>query len=296
MTLSKSRLRRAVTVLLIVVGCLLLGAVLLGVLNATVGKGEWNFGWSSYRYDDKNYEIGNGSIPYAGITRIEIDWIDGRVELVPCDDAYISLSESTENHLTDAARLRWKVSEDGRTLTVKYRASSWILGSGEKNINKSLCVRIPEKILASMEHLELTAAGADLMLQKISLRSASLLTTSGSVTVSEGGFSSLSVSSETGKIKLHTDVKDRLTVASARGDVEWNTNVCSAESAIETKSGRVSMALPEEVSFALEYQTVSGVMMSDLPLEGATPHWTRGDGASKIKITTQSGSLRIAKK
>ena len=58
-----------------IVGGLILGAILLGVLNGLVGKGEWNLGWTNYRYDDSAYHTGEGTIPAPALEKIELDEI-----------------------------------------------------------------------------------------------------------------------------------------------------------------------------------------------------------------------------
>ena len=77
-----------------VVGGLIVGAILLGVLNGLVGKGEWNLGWTNYRYDDTAYDVGEGSIAAPNVEKIDLDWIDGNVRVVLCQDAYISITEA----------------------------------------------------------------------------------------------------------------------------------------------------------------------------------------------------------
>ena len=126
--------KKPLIILLIIVAALLVGAVILGVLNALVGKGKWTFGWTDYSYDDADYEVGDGSIPATRITSIDLDWIDGNVRIIACKDAFLSLTESTDSELTEASRVRWQVNELGE-LSIKYRKSSFFLG---KTHNKNL--------------------------------------------------------------------------------------------------------------------------------------------------------------
>ena len=114
-----------------IIGGLVLGAILLGVLNGLVGKGEWNLGWTNYRYDDSAYHKGQGTIPAPALEKIELDWIDGSVTVVICQDAYVSVSESAPAELTEKTQLHWFVSEDGKTLSIKYRGSSSFFGTNK---------------------------------------------------------------------------------------------------------------------------------------------------------------------
>lgn len=118
------KLKKMLPILAIVVGALILGAIVVGILNALLANGTWSFGWSDYRYDDSNYRIGDGTIAAPNVTEIEVDWIDGRIEILPCDDMFLSVTEFSANELTEDSRLRWRVSEDGKSLSIKYRKSS----------------------------------------------------------------------------------------------------------------------------------------------------------------------------
>ena len=142
------KLKKALKIVGITAAGLMLAAVLVGVLNAVIAGGKWQFGWTDYRYDDRGYKAGEGSVMGDDITAIDIDWIDGCVEVVICQDRYISLSEQSDEALTEEGKLHYRVSADGKTLSVKYRASSWYFGNSQ-NKNKKLTVRIPEHMLES---------------------------------------------------------------------------------------------------------------------------------------------------
>ena len=76
------KFKKPLTVIAIVMGALLLGAVVMGVLNALVADGAWHFGWESYRYEDSGYEIGGASVP-------------SRTSLKPNSPAFRPLPSST---------------------------------------------------------------------------------------------------------------------------------------------------------------------------------------------------------
>ena len=105
----EKRLKRVAVIAAITMGAFLLLAIVLGVLNALVGDGRWNFGWNDYRYDDEGYEVGEGTVPHTGITAIDLDWIDGGVEIVACPPGKkltkISLLSGGERALTAIAIL-----------------------------------------------------------------------------------------------------------------------------------------------------------------------------------------------
>ena len=165
-----------------IVGGLILGAILLGVLNGLIGKGEWNLGWTNYRYDDSAYHKGQGTVPAPALEKIELDWIDGNVTVVICQDAYVSVSESAPAELTEKTQLHWFVSEDGKTLSIKYRGSSSFFGT-TKDKEKDLILRIPEKLMEQLQTLNINAISSNVMISDIIIDNIDVKTASGNVTI-----------------------------------------------------------------------------------------------------------------
>ena len=165
-----------------VLGGLIVGAILLGVLNGLVGKGEWNLGWTNYRYDDSAYRTGERTIPAPAVESIDLDWIDGSVTVVICQDAYISVSETAPAELTEKTQLHWFVSEDGKTLSIKYRGSSSFFGTN-KDKEKDLILRIPEKLLGQLQTLNINAVSSNVTVSNIIIENINVQTASGNVKI-----------------------------------------------------------------------------------------------------------------
>ena len=165
-----------------ILGGLIVGAILLGVLNGLVGKGEWNLGWTNYRYDDSAYQTGEGTIPAPAVESIDLDWVDGNVTVVICQDAYISVTEKAPAELTEKTQVHWCVSEDGKTLSIKYRGSSSFFGTN-KDKEKDLILRIPEKLLEQLQTLNINAVSSNVTVSNIIIENINAQTASGNVTI-----------------------------------------------------------------------------------------------------------------
>ncbi len=196
------RLRKASRIAGITVGVLIVGAIVLGILNALVADGTWTFGWNDYRYDDSGYTVGDGSVPAEKITRIDLDWIDGSVTVVPCEDMFISLSERSETPLTDETRVHWRVEENG-VLSVKYRASSWFFGTG-KNKEKELILRVPKAFFEELTELTIHTATSEVRIEGIAAPGTTLYITTerGDALVSRSTFYRTVIDSEKGEVTL----------------------------------------------------------------------------------------------
>ena len=232
------RMKKATIILSIVTGVLLLAAILFGVLNALIGDGQWTLGWNDYRYDDKDYEVGSGSIPTDRITGLEIDWIDGEVLIVSCQDTYPSITEESEDEteLPSSAQVRWKVDENG-VLSIKYRKSSWFFGFGARDRDKTLILRIPEKMIDGLQKIDVTADSTNVVI----------------------------------------------------------TDVLAARINVESKSGEVTLQLPEDASFTLEWATKSGHLHTEFALTEQDGVYTVGSDGLCIRVTTVSADLNLKK-
>ena len=165
-----------------IIGGILLCAILAGVLNGLIGKGEWNLGWTNYRYDDSAYQTGEGTIAAPNLERIDLDWIDGSVTVVICQDAYVSVTEKAPAELSEKTKVHWLVSEDGKSLSIKYRGSSSFFGT-TKDKEKDLILRIPEKLMGQLQTFSINAVSSNVMISDIIIDNIDVKTASGNVTM-----------------------------------------------------------------------------------------------------------------
>ncbi|MBQ7346493.1 MAG: DUF4097 family beta strand repeat protein [Clostridia bacterium] len=288
----QKRLKKAAIVVGIVAGALILIAVVVGVLNALVADGKWNLGWNDYRYDESGYEIGEGSIPSETITRIELDWIDGEVEIISCQDTFISISESAENELPESAKVRWKVGTDG-TLSIKYRKSSWFFGVGSGNRNKKLILRIPASYFEQLTAIDVDVESANVVVYDIFATDFEFESSSGSLGVKDCVFLRFSADTVSGKLLADGLTSNTVEAESVSGSVDMKFPVSPNGLDISTTSGKVTLRLPSDASFVMDWETVSGSLAYDLPLTQTGNRYTCGGGANAFDIETVSGDLTL---
>lgn len=278
-------------IILIVAVALVLLAVLVGVLNATVGGGKWKIGWSSYRYDDGDFEVGGGTVYASAVNSIEIDWLNGRVETVVTDDAYLSISESCEEAVSDVNTVRWSMGSDGK-LTVKHRASGYYFGHAPKKV---LTVRIPKKMLSEMACITVKAESADVLADSLSAKEFCVETVSGSVLLSNCQAQALKLETVSGGATL-TGSFDSLAVQTVSGDVSFHPTVLSGAVKYASTSGDFRIALAEDAAFRVIFDTTSGTLSSDFALQSDGDGKIFGNGSSRIEISTGSGDAFLEKK
>ncbi len=271
---QKQKKRRNVKTMLkwtaIAAGALIVLAVIVGVCNALFADGEWTFGWKNYRYDDSLYESGDATVPSDGITSIEIDWIDGIVQVIPCDDRYISLTEHAQTTLSDAATVRWNISADGSKLSVKYRASAWVLGDGS---NKNLTLRVPRRLFAQLQSLTVTATSSDILLKELEAKQ-------------------LSVNTESGDLRAVDCAFESVALTTKKGHLIYESTVCPSAAQIEFESGKVELCLPADVDLTLYWEHA---LTSDIPAAQGDGCYVLGKGSAQFRVTSKKPGELVVK-
>ncbi|MBR2926999.1 MAG: DUF4097 family beta strand repeat protein [Clostridia bacterium] len=289
---KKEKLKKIGIVLAIVAASLLVMALLLGVLNGLVADGKWSFGWTDYRYDEAGYTAGSGSLPYKAFTAVDVDWGEGLVIVVPCEDTYPSISEESESALTDRELVRWGLSADGGTLQIKHRASSYFFGNGKE---KTLTLRIPRKMLSGMQSIRINTKGANVFLDDLMLSTVSVQTHAGALRATDCNLQSLSFSTQGGKGSYEGIVAQSLTVACKNGAFELKSPQAPSSLAISTQGGNVTLTLPKAASFTLRFESEKGSVTSDLPMQaGGNGVYACGNGDAAFSVSTKKGNLHFA--
>lgn len=265
------RMKRATIIVSIVLGALLLGAVVFGILNATVGGGEWTLGWIDYRYDETGYEIGNGSVPSDRITKIDLDWIDGGVTVVACQDAFVSLTETAKEEIPEASRVRWHLSEDGTTLTIKYRKSSQFFGFGSAKRDKDLILRVPERFFEGLT-LNVNVDSTKVRLEGI-------------------GAAALDFESETGEIVAVGCHFERVAVETERGKIDLGLTACPTAAELVTDSGEIYLRLPASASFTLDWESDGGHVNSDFAYQKQNGKYVVGTGEASVRAESDGKDI-----
>lgn len=285
-------MKKALKITLIVVAALVVGAILLGVLNALFGD-KWSL-WTDYTYDDSGFTVGDGSIAVENLTEIDLDWVDGTVTVISCKDAYPSLTEKSENELTESSLLRWHLSEDGK-LTIKYRESSFFLGRG-KNKQKDLILRVPERFAANLS-IKIHVSSTNVFLDGIAAKSVRVESDKGNVAMlSSAVFEELSIHTVSGKILVSGAVTDRFELVSKKNEIKVDAVLLPKEAVIETGDKDIRIAFSGVPSISLNFNEEKGKYASDFALSEQDGRLTAGDGYTKLEVTTKSGTLYLSEK
>ncbi len=270
--------------------------ILTGIFVCVMLMGEegYMFGinFGGYRYEDADsYQVGNGE-SLESVTSLDIDWIDGKVTIVPAKGDKVVISEDYKGD-EDALRLRWKI-ESGK-LTIKYQKSG-LSALFKKTSGKTLTLEVPQAMLDKMSEVDLSLVSADLLITDMTALETDIELVSGDVVMS-GDFGQLDIDTVSGDVKLEGTVKS--------ADIDGTSAVielCLVETPtgieVDTVSGNVSILLPENVKgFEVNLDAVSGSLyVNDFDSLAQTKHQCiYGDGSLKINVEAVSGNLKIGR-
>lgn len=282
-------LKKGMRILLIGVAVLVAGAILLGVVNAVFADGKWTFGWTDYNYGDEGFSVGDGTVASDRLTSLEIDWIDGTVEILPCNDTYLSLTEkSPDGELSDGSRLRYRMDADGG-LTVKYRKSGFFFGSSQM-LQKQLTVRVPVQYLRDLS-VTVNGKAVTVILNDADVNKLSFNSESGNLAVlSTSSIDKIEAYTKSGKILVSGVVRD-ISASTRAGEIKLESLPQIAE--IENERGDVKLRLPKAASFTLDFETEKGRYISDFDLQDKNGFLVCGSGNADLSIKVDHGVLYL---
>lgn len=230
--------------------------------------GNFNGSYGSYS-NFSRYTVGNGTA--ANVSSIDVEWVNGQVNLEYTDGNEISFQEQTDYDLesNEDVKMRWYL--DGTTLKIKYAKSGAKIVD---NLRKTLRVTVPNGTALQELDVETVSANIDCT---VNARSADFETVSGKI-----NFSNAVVTSN---LKFET----------VSGDVKYSAQTLPSEIDAETVSGNMLFTLPLNSSFRVEFDSVSGNFNPDASFAGVQTgkFYTVGSGTTLIGAETVSGNLTI---
>ena len=281
----------------------------------------------TFRFDNpERYTVGGTSLTDP-IKHLEIQWLAGRVEIQCGDGDRVEFEETANRKLSDDLAMRWWL--DGETLYIKFcNTGRWDIG----DLKKTLMVTLPRDLL--LESAQISTISADIEAPELSAREIDWSTTSGSMTAqlfdtdqidartvsgtldltSYADAKEVEADSTSGDISLDLGIVDDLDVGTVSGKIQIAA-VKSAHTELESTSGTitlhlkevsgackigsvsgaVTLSLPEDAHFSVEFKTVSGSFDSEIELRKEGETYLVGSGQNRFEIKTTSGSLDIRK-
>lgn len=267
---------------------------------------EITLGASGNNYaDSEKYTVGGGSISDT-VTSVEINWVDGKVNVEAYDGETVEISETPVKDSLDGLRYYYN---NGK-LIIQYRVSGHSFGV-IKSLKKELTVKIPASSAANMTELKIDSSSADITVSDMSFaKQLKLDNVSGNVKLSNVKAAKSDIDNVSGKIKAEYFVTDSLSADTVSGDLEFKGEIgeiesdsvsgnLTVESAImpisadcESVSGDIDFKLPDE-GITLEFDSVSGDISGNIGFVKKGEKRLYRDGGAEFDIETASGDFNI---
>ena len=245
---------------------------------------------SKLKYDNADKYTAGDWAQSVLISAIDVEWVNGKVEIVSHPYGYLAVSETSESELPEKMQMHWYY--DGATLKIKPAADGVKVN---KLPEKTLTVYVPG--FYSFSDIDVTTVSADISIADAGANFVDIETVSGKVDLNlVGRTEEIEIETVSGDVVLSSHVLRSIEIASSSGRVEVNGKAVPAETEITTVSGDILYNLPESAAFSAECQSASGTVTNSFT--GATGGGNQivNGGTAPVELTTVSGNITIGKK
>ena len=260
-----------------------------------------------YVYTDaKKYTAGGTRID-GRVEDIDINWIDGTVNIARHDGNGIILKETSGKKLSQDEELHWYL--DGKELKVQYAASGFRRMNG---LQKELTVLLPAGL--ELDDVKINVASAEVQADGIEADEINVNTASGRVALRQVGHAEkVAVNTASGGVAVAVADVDTLKIATASGKViadvyqadEVKVDTASGAVVLQfaqmpdqikanSVSGSVTFQLPANGGFTADVDSLSGSVRGNLDMHTrGDGEYVYGNGDCRIEVDTVSGSVKF---
>lgn len=268
----------------------ILAAALLGILLSGLKFDRFGFlpfFWVSEESESEGDVLQSHNVPASRIQSISVDWASGRITLEPGDGSDIKVTQTGN----DASR-PMVLKQSGSTLIVEYCDSKKIrLGT---NLEKDLLITVPAGW--QCRELEIDAASTEIAVSDLTIEEVDVETASGSSTFTDCHVESLEMSSASGDLDF-TGTLRKLKFDGASANAALQLYNAPESIRMDSMSGDLNLTLPEDCSFTLSKDMLSGSFETDFEVDhddGRIFH--RGSSNEcEIEVDGMSTDIRITK-
>lgn len=290
--------------------------ILISILVSGTRSHSFGFNFFSapkHNYlNTSNYSSVNNEIDASDITDIDINWVDGTINIEKYDGNTIKFYEECGKELDEKDLLYYY--SNGTKLSIEYCSSKRIpISISGLNKNKSLTVLIPETIIEQFNDITIDTVSSDVNIKDINLKHIDIKNISGeisleNITANIIGIESVSSNISTDstiinkKINIDTISGDVILTGSVSaidfdstsGDLNVTSSICPNQVDTDTVSGNITLSIPENDGFKYSFDKISGDLKCDFPINGNEYDGVYENGTSDFSFDTASGDVYIS--
>ncbi len=267
-----------------------LAILLLAVALLLWGCSHGGFGFASeVKYSNADRYTAGATEFSGSIAVLDVNWIDGEVNIQYYDGDKIVLKESGSKTLEKEEQLHWWL-DDGK-LNIQYAASGYKM---DKFLNKELTILLPAGM--ELKQLKLDVVSADVQLSDVKAETVVINTVSGEAEGHIVSAGQITIETVSGEVDIAVDQATRMTTNTVSGNVVLRFEATPEKIDTGSVSGNVKICIPEDCGFRIVMNSVSGDVDCELPAhkEGKNTY-TSGNEACRINIDTVSGNAVLEK-
>lgn len=295
-----------------IIALFLISVLVSGIKFGSTGFFSFNLGGHHY-FNSSKYSSGNNEIDASDISDIEINWIDGSVNVEGYSGDTVKFYEESRKELSDSDLLHYY--SDGKKLSIEYSASRKLpISIGGFNFNKSLTIQIPESMMDQLKDLTIESFSSDINIKNVDSKYINVENISGelfldNITVDEIDVDTTSgdidsdniiikkasnMNTISGNVFLNGSIS-AIDFDSTSGELKVVSDVCPNEVDADTTSGNVTLSIPDNNGFNYTQDGVSGDIKCDFPTTGDNGEGKYGNGEADFSFDTISGDVYISK-
>ncbi len=263
-----------------------------------------------YYADSGKYKTGNAKINSDDVKDLEINWLDGRVNVETYDGETVQFYEKASQDLSEKQQLQYYV-KNGR-LIIQYQKVQKRFFFNTSTLHKELFVKIPEKTAEKMGSFSLDTISSDAKISGITADQFRLDSTSGDFDLTGCRTSKLSMNSTSGRLtgsSLYVDGKMDTDTTSGDVQVEGSfqsidsdtvsglisvkSDICPDKIRTDSVSGSASFTIPENDGFTYKFDTVSGYFNCDFEMSQKEGRGTYKNGGNSFSFESVSGGAEV---
>ena len=271
---------------------------------------NYEFGQQDYYYEGSEAFIaGDANLDASNLKSIEIDWLNGDVEIVAYDGTEIQIFESNSPSRNDD-KLHYHLNKSGY-LQVKYFSSRQNAGIYQKVENKKLTIKVPQSI--NLKDLQITVTTGNASFENISIEDKLYITViTGNVDLNNCKVNRLFCDVTTGNISDNNSSVQQLEVGVVTGDMSLAGNYVNVDGGVTTgnitlasvdatkvkltvTTGNMFVDLNEDDNFTVRYLVETGkIDFGTFAVQtlGAS-HVQYGDGTMEMILTVRTGNIQF---
>ena len=226
----------------------------------------------------------------ADVDSLEIEWAAGSIVLQPADVTEITV---TETDVSDEKYAMLYQLHSGK-LAIRFCEDTHF-GFGiniSTDLSKDLYIQVPRDWVC--RDLEIDAASATLEVCDLTLGNIDLDTASGNCRFDNCVVNTIDVDTASGDIRFNGSL-DTLDFDGASAGIYAELTNCPSRIDVDTMSGDLDLALPENCGFTVNMTAMSSDFSSDFNTVSQNGCYVYGDGSCRITVDAMSGDVILRK-